>query len=88
MCEWASMLMSFLEKETSDHFTPIREKIIYLLANAYIQLHQSENCLVYLQLCVHRDSVPIQYLYLLYYVDQKNISNYYYYYFLLLLLLL
>lgn len=68
------MLMGFLEKETSDSFVPIREKVIYLLANAYIQLHQSENCLIYLQLCSNRDSVPIQYLYLLYYIDQKNIS--------------
>lgn len=68
------MLMGFLEKETSESFTPIREKVIYLLANAYIQLHQDENCLIYLQLCANRESVPIQYLYLLYYLDKKNIS--------------
>lgn len=73
--EWASMLIEYLEKETNDKYISVREKIIYLLANAYIRLHQDDKCLIYLQLCSNPDSVPIQYLYLLYYIDKHNISS-------------
>ena len=74
--EWASMLIEYLEKETNDKYISVREKIIYLLANAYIRLHQDDKCLIYLQLCSNPDSVPIQDLYLLYYIDKHNISSF------------
>ena len=35
VAEWSSMLFDVVEKETSDDFVSLHERILYLLANAY-----------------------------------------------------
>lgn len=71
---WTSKALEFIEKETSADFHPIRDKLIYLLTNAYIKTHDESKGIVCLQLCSDPTTVQFHYLYLLYYIAIHNIS--------------
>ena len=72
--QWATKGIEFLEKETNGEFDSIRDRILYLLTNAYLKNHEEANSIVCLQLCSNPNAIQVQYLYVLYYIAIKNIS--------------
>ena len=71
---WGTKILEFIEKENGKECNTIRDKIIYLLANAYLKNNEESKSLVCLQLCTDTNTIQYHYLYLLYYVATKNIS--------------
>ena len=72
--QWATKGIEFLEKETNGEFDSIRDRILYLLTNAYLKNHEEASSIVCLQLCSNPNAIQVQYLYVLYYIAIKNIS--------------
>lgn len=72
---WASFTIEVCEKEPLEAFVALREKTLVLLCDAYIALHDDAKSLLCLQLCSHPDSVPIQFLYLKYYLLLKDLDK-------------
>ena len=70
--KWASFTIEVCEKESLEAFVALREKTLTLLCDAYIALHDDAKSLLCLQLCAHPNSVPIQFLYLKYYLSLKD----------------
>ena len=69
------MIFEVVEKETNQDYVNLRERIIYLLSNAYLNLHDEGKCLICLQICSNPNTSQIQYLYLRYYMEIRNISD-------------
>lgn len=72
---WASFTIEVCEKEPLEALVALREKTLVLLGDAYIALHDDAKSLLCLQLCAHPDSVPIQFLYLKYYLLLKDLEK-------------
>ena len=66
------MIFEVVEKETNQDYVDLRERIIYLLSNAYLNLHDEGKCLICLQICSNPNTPQIQYLYLDYKIDSLN----------------